>query len=129
MKKTILTTLLLSFLLSSCSITQQTYEVLHHGTDSIKTNSNFKYIQRNVMGKAKSTIKMSAWNKQKQSMASDGLLSEAKSNLPSLKDNQAYANMSIDILHTTKGQPTSGGINATEYTIEVVVSCDIIQYY
>ena len=129
MKKTILTTLLLSFLLSSCSITQQTYEVFHHGTDSIKTNSNFRYIQRNVMGKAKSTIKMSAWNKQKQSMATDGLLAEAKSNLPSLKDNQAYANMSIDLLHTTKGQPTSGGINATEYTIEVVVSCDIIQYY
>ena len=129
MKKAILTTILLSFVLGSCSITQQTYDVYHHGTDSIKTNSNFKYIQRNVMGKAKSTIKISAWNKRKQDMATDGLLAEAKSNLPSLKDNQAYANMSIDVLHTTKGQPTSGGINATEYTIEVVVSCDVIEYY
>tara|TARA_B100000900_G_scaffold337646_1_gene299641 strand:- start:90 stop:479 length:390 start_codon:yes stop_codon:yes gene_type:complete len=129
MKKTILTTLLLSFLLSSCSITQQSYEFMHHGTDSIKTNSNFKYVQRGVMGKAKSTIKISVWNKLKQDMATDGLLAEAKSNLPSLKDNQAYANMSVDVLHTRKGQPTSGGVNTTEYTIEVVVSCDIIEYY
>ncbi len=129
MKKTILTTLLLSFLLSSCSITQQQYDFFHHGTDSIKTNSNFKYVQRNVMGKAKSTIKYSVWNKMKQDMATDGLLAEAKSNLPSLKDNQAYANMSVDVLTTTKGMPTSGGINIQELTLEVVVSCDIIEYY
>lgn len=72
---------------------------------------------------------MSVWNKMKQDMATDGLLAEAKSNLPSLKNNQAYANMSVDVLHTTKGLPTSGGMNTTEYTIEVVVSCDVIEYY
>ena len=31
-------------------------------------------------------------------MATDGLLSEAKSNLPKLKENQAFANMSFDRL-------------------------------
>jgi hypothetical protein len=129
MKNSIIFALLISLVLSSCSITQQTYDFYHHGTDSIRTNSNFKYVQTGVMGKAKSTIKMSVWNKMKQDMATDGLLAEAKSNLPSLKNNQAYANMSVDVLHTTKGLPTSGGMNTTEYTIEVVVSCDVIEYY
>lgn len=115
-------------ILSSCSITQQTYSFSHHGTDSIKTNSDFSYVQRNVLGKAKSTIKISAWNKLKQQMATNGLLSEAKGNLPKLKDNQAYANVSIDQLTTTKGSPTSGGVDVREITIEVIVSADIIQY-
>ena len=93
-----------------------------------KSEKRFSF-HLNVMGKAKSTIKYSVWNKMKQDMATDGLLAEAKSNLPSLKDNQAYANMSIDVLTTTKGMPTSGGINIQELTLEVVVSCDIIEYY
>jgi hypothetical protein len=129
MKNIFLTSLLLFFLLSSCTVVQQAYSFSHHGTDSIKTDSNFKYVARNVLGKARSTIKMSAWKKTTQKMATDGLLSEAKSNLPALKDNQAFANMSIDVLTTRMGQPTSGGINLKELTLEVVVSTDIVEYY
>ena len=117
-----------AFLFFSCTVTQQTYRFAHHGTDSIKTNANFKYVAKNVLGKAKSTIKISAWNKLKQQMATDGLLAEAKGNLPSLKANQAFANLSIDELTTTKGRPLQGGVNVNEITIEVVVSADIIEY-
>ena len=74
------------FLVSSCSVTQQSYSFLHHGTDTIKSNADFKYVAHNVKGKAKTTIKMSAWKKMKQEMALDGLMSEAKSNLPKLTD-------------------------------------------
>ena len=82
------------------------------------------------MGKAKSTIKLSAWKKMEQSMVTDGLLATAKSRLPALKDNQGFANLSIDVLETTEGTPTStGGIIVREITIEVVVSTDIIEYY
>lgn len=115
--------------LTSCSITQQTYSFTHHGTESIKTDSNFKYVALNVMGKAKTTYKVSSYKKYKQEMAPDGLLSEAKSRLPELQDNQAYANLSIDVLTTRNGTATSAGINTKEITIEVVVSTDIIQYY
>ena len=121
--------LLVGLTFTSCSITQQSYSFQHHGTDAVRTNSDFKYVARNVMGKAKSTIKLSAWKKMTQQMATDGLLSEAKSNLPELKANQIYANLSVDVLRTNKGQATSAGINVTEYTIEVVVSADIIEYY
>ena len=121
--------LLLTFSITSCSITQQTYSFQHHGTDSVRSNSNFKYVAKNVMGKAKTTYKVSSYKKYKQEMAPDGLLSEAKSRLPELQDNQAYANLSIDVLTTRNGTATSAGINTKEITIEVVVSTDIIQYY
>ena len=51
-----------------------------------------------------------------------------KSNLPKLTDNQAYANLSVDRLVTTTGQPTSGGLVVEQITIEIVISTDIIQY-
>tara|TARA_B100000768_G_scaffold154573_1_gene151294 strand:+ start:100 stop:492 length:393 start_codon:yes stop_codon:yes gene_type:complete len=129
MKKNYLLPLLFTlFLVSSCSVTQQSYSFSHHGTDTIKSNADFKYVAHNVKGKAKTTIKMSAWKKMKQEMALDGLMSEAKSNLPKLTDNQAYANLSVDKLVTTTGQPTTGGLVVEQITIEVVVSTDIIQY-
>jgi len=116
-------------LLSSCSITQQTYSFEHHGTESIKTDSNFKYVTRNVLGKAKTTYQVSSYRNYKQQIAPDGLLSEAKSRLPVLKDNQAFANFSIDVIETRHGSPSPAGINTKELTIEVVLSADIIEYY
>jgi hypothetical protein len=130
MKKLTLLTLLFIFLLvTSCSVTQQSYSYEHHVTDSLRSDSDFKYVARNVTGKAKTTIKLSAWKKMKQEMALNGLMTKAKGNLPVLKDNQAFANFSIDRLVTTSGTPTSAGINATAITIEIVISTDIIEYY
>ena len=129
MKKIYLLPLILTlFLVSSCSVTQQSYSFQHHGTDTIKSNADFSYVAHNVKGKAKTTIKMSAWKKMKQEMALDGLMSEAKSNLPKLGDNQAYANLSVDKLTTVTGSPTQRGLVVEQITIEVVVSTDIIQY-
>ena len=126
----ILIIVLFGFLVSSCSVTHQAYSFAHHGTDMLRTNGNWKYVAKNVMGKAKTTIKLSAWKKMEQSMVTDGLLATAKSRLPILKDNQGFANLSIDQLVTTFGTPTStGGIIVKEITIEVVVSTDIIEYY
>lgn len=122
-------TLIIAFTLTSCNLTKQTYEFSHVGTHSVKTDSDFKYIARNVLGKAKTTIKLSKWRKLKQEMATDGLLAEAKSKLPVLNDNQIYANMSIDILTTQVGESVGKNIDIKEITVEVVVSTDIIEYY
>jgi PBP1b-binding outer membrane lipoprotein LpoB len=121
--------LVLILVLSSCSITQQTYDFMHHGTESIKTNSNFKYVAKNVMGKAKTTYKISSYRNYKQQLAPDGLLSEAKSRLPELKANQAFANLSIDVVKTLNGKRVGATIDVKEITLEVVVSADIIEYY
>ena len=117
-------------LISSCTVTRQFYAFQHHGTESIKTDSDFRYVARNVMGKAKSTIKLSAWKKMRQDLVSDGLLADAKSQLPPLQDNQAFANLSIDNLTTHTGSSIpGGGVSVREIVIEVIVSADIIEYY
>ena len=126
MKKIYLLPLILTlFLVSSCSVTQQSYSFQHHGTDTLKSNADFMYVSHNLKGKAKTTIKMSAWKKTTQQMALNGLMSEAKGNLPVLTDNQAFANLSIDKL-VTLNQSSSG--NVSSVTIEIVVSADVIQY-
>ena len=126
----ILTSILFAFLSSSCTVTHQAYSFAHHGTDMLRTNGNWKYVAKNVMGKAKTTIKLSAWKKMEQSMVTDGLLATAKSRLPDLTDNQGWANMSIDKLVTTMGKSDGmGGVLVKEITVEVVVSADIIEYY
>ncbi len=120
---------MLSLLFTGCSITQQDYSFMHHGTDSINTNKDFKYVERNVMGKSKTTYKISAWGKMNQDMVLTGMMSQAKATMPVLGDNQAFANMSIDVLTTRKGTPTGGGMDVNEVTLEVVISADIIEYY
>ena len=62
----------------------------------------------------------------------DGLMTEAKRNLHQnypLADNQAFANLSIDVLETRKGKPAGKGVEIQTIVIEVVVSADIIEYY
>ena len=129
MNKYILTLILLiSF--SSCTVTRQYYSFTHHGTESIKTNSDFKYVARNVLGKAKTTIRLSAWKKMDQSLVQDGLVADAKAQLPALSDNQAFANLSIDLLRTETGKGGPQGIvDLREIVLEVVISSDIIEYY
>ena len=61
----------------------------------------------------------------------EGLIADAKKNLSlqhPLSNNQAYANLTIDILNTSKGTATQYGVIATEITIEAVISADIIEY-
>ena len=123
---------LVIILFSGCSIIETNYSFYHHGTESIKTNSNFKYVEYNVKGKAKTTYYPNKLRK-KQETVKDGLIAAAKENLNKnypLGDNQAFANLSIDVLDTRKGQPVyGGGVEVSAITIEVVISADIIEYY
>lgn len=120
---------MLSLLFTGCSITKQDYAFFHHGTDSINTSKDFRYIERNVIGKSKTTYKISAWGKMNQDMVLTGMMSKAKGTMTELGDNQAWANMSVDVLTTRKGTPTSGGMDVSQVTLEVVISADIIEYY
>ena len=62
-------------------------------------------------------------------MVLNGMMSQAKENLPELGDNQAFANLSVDVVTTKKGTPKGGVASVSEITLEVVVSADIIEYY
>jgi len=128
----LIASLIISFsvFFSACSVMNTNYSFYHHGTESIKTNSDFKYVNFGVIGKAKTTYYPNKLRKQ-QEIVKDGLIADAKKNLhekAALKNNQAYANLTIDILETTKGSSSQYGTVIQEVTIEAVVSADIIEY-
>lgn len=119
--------------LASCTVTLQSYDFLHHGSESINTSSDFKYVEKNVTGKAKTTYYPQKWRKN-QDKEPQGLISAAKENLYELYPlgpNQALVNVSIDVIKSTKGKPAgfTGQVIPDAITIEVVVSADIIEYY
>ena len=89
-----------------------------------------RYVDFGVIGKAKTTYYPNKLRKQ-QEIVKDGLIADAKKNLQekaNLTNNQAYANLTIDILETTKGTSSQYGTIINEVTIEAVVSADIIEY-
>ena len=117
-------------IMASCTVTQTTHSFYHHGTDSVKNNSDFIYVKTGVAGRSVTKYYPTRPRKD-QGVVREGLIADAKKNLQfqhPLQANQAYANMTIDILNTTQGTATQYGISATEITLEAVVSADIIEF-
>ena len=117
-------------LFTSCYVTSTTHTAMWHGTDSIKTDSNFKYVEYGVVGSASATYYPNKW-KREQGTVREGLIADAKANMREqyeLKQNQAYANLSIDVLRTTKGKPVGQTTSIDKMVLEVVVSADVIEY-
>lgn len=119
-----------AILLASCTVTQTTHSFYHHGTDSVKNNSDFIYVKTGVVGRS-STKYYPTKLRREQGVVREGLIADAKKNLHlqhPLQANQAYANMTIDILNTSVGTATQYGVVATEITLEAVISADIIEF-
>jgi hypothetical protein len=60
-----------------------------------------------------------------------GLVADAKADLilqHPLEPNQAYANLSVDVMRTEKGAVTGTMIDLEKITISAVITADIIQY-
>lgn len=119
-----------AILLASCTVTQTTHSFYYHGTDSVKNNSDFIYVKTGVIGRS-STKYYPTKLRREQGVVREGLIADAKKNLHlqhPLQANQAYANMTIDILNTSVGTQTQYGVVATEITLEAVISADIIEF-
>ena len=119
-----------AIMLVSCTVTQTTHSFYHHGTDSVKNNSDFIYVKVGVVGRS-STKYYPNKIRREQGVVREGLIADAKRNLRTqhpLQANQAYANMTIDILNTSLGTATQYGVIASEITIEAVISADIIEF-
>ena len=130
MKKALFIIALLSVAFTSCTVIQTTHSFYHHGTDAVKTNADFIYVKQNLVGRA-STKYYPNKIRREQGVVRDGLIADAKKNLNlqyPLKANQAYANMTIDILNTSKGMQTQYGVVADEITLEAVISVDVIEF-
>ena len=130
MKNSLFIIALLSIAFTGCTVIQTTHSFYHHGTDAVKTNADFIYVKHNLVGRA-ATKYFPNNTRKDQGVVRDGLIADAKKNLTlqyTLKANQAYANMTIDILNTSKGMQTQYGVVASEITLEAVISVDVIEF-
>ena len=133
MKKNILKKvliILLTFFLTQCKITYTTHDFTYYGNDSINPSRNFKYVKHNVIGKSSTTYNFKKIkNGTTFGDVDAGLIADAKLDMylsHELKDNQAYANLTIDISRTRNAVKEE---LATVIVIDVVICADIIEYY
>ena len=132
MKKDIFLFLLIIAFFTGCGFTHINHSFFYHGTDAISANKDFRYIEYNIQGTAQSTFYPNKLFGKDKDVLKGGLIAEAKKELNrkrSLKSNQSYANLSVDILETTQGRPVKGGVSIDAVTMRVIVSADIIEYY
>lgn len=121
-----LTFLLLSIALCSCAYQQSTHTFVYHGTDAIPSNKQFYYVAYGVTGTSSAL-----YNVRGGGHVRDGLVADAKLDLRTnspLQANQAYANLSIDVIRTETGIVTDGTPSISQVQLTCVVSADIIQY-
>ena len=112
----------------SCTYQKSTHTYTHHGTDTMRCDEDFSYIKYGVTGTSRTSYTVGGGG-----AVRDGLVADAKKDLMSsfpLQDNQAYANMTVDIITTETG---TGGRHSNLPRIERIdlqctISADIIQY-
>jgi hypothetical protein len=112
--------------LTSCILTVTTHEFEMVPNMPIGTDSQFYYVKYGVIGTSSTS-----YTKYGGGDVRNGLVADAKANLRNqhlLGPNQAYSNMSVDVLETKAGVNTSSGFSTNSMTITVVVEADIIEY-
>lgn len=130
--KNLTTVSLLFLLLSSCTIpiSISTHSFEHYGTDALRYDADFFYVKSSLTGSSTATYNY------KNGLVGgghvrSGLIADAKEKMfkkHPLQPNQAYINMSIDVVHTQNGK-VLGETQVIEQTVvTVVVSADVIQY-
>jgi hypothetical protein len=126
MKFKILTILLLAAALTGCSYSVTSHSFTYHGTDYPQTAKDFFYVEEGVFGSATAVYDYNGGGHMR-----DGLIADAKANLKmgqSLQPNQAYANLSIDIMKTETGLRDGNYRNPLRFEVTAVITADIIQF-
>jgi len=113
-------------LLCGCAISNSTHTFTHYGSDSLRDDSDFFYIQHGVLGSASAV-----YTNRGGGNVRAGLIADAKANMLQqhvLGPNQTYINMSIDIIKTEAGTASGKGVSINSITWTAVISSDIIEY-
>lgn len=119
--------------LVSCASYQNTqHSFTYHGTDNLGLDQNFFYVSYGVQGTSNTSYKYRGFGDYLGGDVRAGLVADAKSNLIDqhpLEPNQAYANLSVDVMRTEKGEFNgNGGVNLESITITAVITADVIEY-
>lgn len=113
-------------ILTSCQFSISTHSFEHYGTDALRQDADFFYVALGLTGSSSAKYTTSGGGHVR-----NGLIADAKMELHQkhpLKPNQAYVNMSIDVITTQNGVVFRGGKQTTESIITVVVYADVIEY-
>jgi hypothetical protein len=122
-----LVVILMMMTLTSCTVTITTHSFEMVPNTPIGTDGQFFYVKYGVIGTSSAYYDIYKGGGDVR----NGLVADAKANLRNqhlLGPNQAYSNMSVDVLQTRGGVNTSKGFSASTMMITVVVETDIIEY-
>lgn len=101
---------------------------MYHGTDFPQTDKDFFYVEEGIFGSASAE-----YDYRGGGHVREGLVADAKADMKMgypLGVNQAYANLSIDLMETETGtqSPLSGVREANRIELTAVVTADVIQF-
>jgi len=111
---------------TGCSYSVTSHQFLYHGTDFPQTDKDFFYVEEGIFGSASAE-----YDYRGGGHVREGLVADAKSNMKigyPLKKNQAYANLSIDVMETQTGTQWNGYREAKRIELTAVITADVIQF-
>lgn len=119
--------------LVSCVVSYQntTHSFTYHGTDNLGLDQNFFYIAYGVQGTSNTSYTYRGYGDYIGGDVRTGLVADAKSDLihqHPLGPNQAYANLSVDVMRTENGRILDGGLDLESVTLTAVITADVIEY-
>jgi hypothetical protein len=119
--------------LVSCATYQNTtHSFSYHGTDNLGLDQGFFYVKYGVKGMSSTSYAMrTLYGDFLGGDVRSGLVADAKADLiiqHPLEPNQTYANLSVDIMRTEKGDIMGSTLDLKNITISAVITADIIQY-
>lgn len=104
------------------------HEYMYHGTD-FHGNGDFFYVAYGVFGSSTAIYDYQQRGDIERGRVESGLIADAKANLRfgnALEPNQAYANLSVDVMRTKSGVRGDGYVK--KIVVEAVITADIIEY-
>jgi len=117
------------FCLTGCAGTLALYDFEYHGTDAVRNDHEYFYVQQGVSGRA--AVEYPLRGNRGVAHFKDGVVADAKNDLAAnypLSENQAYTNMAIDVIREDIGWFWMSTHYATRLRISAVISADIIEY-
>lgn len=118
---------LCALLMGGCTASITTHQFQYYGTDALLSGRDFEYVRFGLKGKSYTSY--SVYRKVGGAVR-DGMVADAKRNLRSqyeLGPNEAYSNVSIDVLTTRSGPMSAGGLKENKVALTVVITADVVR--
>lgn len=123
-------------LLTGCTATVSTHQFQYYGTDALLSGRDFEYVRFGLTGKSYTSYSVyrsdggAVGRRRGGGAVRDGMVADAKRDLRNqyeLGPNEAYSNVSIDVLTTRTGPMSAGGLKENKIALTVVITADVVR--